>query len=152
MQPSPVRDLTVGLFVFAGLAAIAYLSIQVGGLSYKGPGGFVLYATFDQIGSLKTRSPVVISGVKVGQVSSITLDKYLRARVTLDVDPSLKLPVDTSASILTAGLLGDQFVELEPGADDELLKPGEEVAYTENAMMIERLVGKFINNAGLEEK
>jgi phospholipid/cholesterol/gamma-HCH transport system substrate-binding protein len=81
MQPSPVRDLTVGLFVLAGLASIAYLSVQVGGV--QGARGFHLYATFDQIGGLRTRAPVVISGVQVGQVSSIELDPYLRARVDL---------------------------------------------------------------------
>ena len=84
MQPAPVRDFVVGIFVFAGLAAIAYLSMQVGGV--RGPGGFVLYATFDQIGGLTERAPVVVSGVKVGQVSKIGLDDDLRARVELDLD------------------------------------------------------------------
>ena len=90
MQPSPIRDLTVGLFVLAGLTAIAYLSVQVGGL--QGERGFHLYATFDQIGGLRPRAPVVVSGVQVGQVSSIELDENLRARVNMDVDPSLELP------------------------------------------------------------
>lgn len=152
MQPSPTRDLMVGAFVLAGLAAVAYLSIQVGGLSYKGPGGFALVATFDEIGGLKPRAPVTISGVSVGQVESIALDPNLRARVVLDLDPGLALPVDTSAAILTSGLLGDQFVALEPGAEQELLKPGEEIAQTESALSIERLIGKFVNDAGLGDK
>jgi phospholipid/cholesterol/gamma-HCH transport system substrate-binding protein len=142
----------VGAFVLAGLAAVAYLSIQVGGLSYKGPGGFALVATFDEIGGLKPRAPVTISGVSVGQVESIALDPNLRARVVLDLDPGLALPVDTSAAILTSGLLGDQFVALEPGAEQELLKPGEEIAQTESALSIERLIGKFVNDAGLGDK
>jgi len=150
MQSSPTRDFTVGLFVLAGLAAIAYLSIQVGGLD--APKGFHLYATFDQIGGLTTRSPVVISGVEVGQVSSIGLDKALRARVELDIDPSLELPVDTSASIMTQGVLGNQFVALEPGGEDDLLKPGDEIAFTESAMLLERLIGRFVNDAGLDEE
>lgn len=149
MQSSPVRDFTVGLFVLAGLAAIAYLSVQVGGL--EGPRGFHLYATFDEIGGLTTRAAVVISGVDVGQVSSIGLDKDLRARVELDLDPSLKLPVDTSAAIMTEGVLGNKFVELEPGAEEELLKPGDEIAFTESAVLLERLIGKFVNDAGLDE-
>jgi phospholipid/cholesterol/gamma-HCH transport system substrate-binding protein len=150
MQPSPVRDLTVGLFVLAGLASIAYLSVQVGGV--QGARGFHLYATFDQIGGLRTRAPVVISGVQVGQVSSIELDPYLRARVDLDIDPGLELPIDTSAAIMTEGVLGNKFVALEPGAEEELLKNGEDVAFTESAILLERLIGKFVNNAGLDEE
>ena len=152
MQPSPVRDFVVGLFVLAGLGAIAYLSIQVGGLSYKGPGGFELIARFDEIGGLATRAPVAISGVKVGQVSRIELTPPpdIRARVTLDLDPSLSLPIDTTASIRTSGLLGDQFISLEPGAEEEVLKSGEEIERTEPALSIERLIGKFVNNAGLD--
>ena len=150
MQPSPMRDLTVGLFVLTGLAAIAYLSVQVGGL--QGERGFHLYATFDQIGGLRPRAPVVVSGVQVGQVSSIELDKNLRARVNMDVDPSLELPVDTMASIMTEGVLGNKFLALEPGAEDELLKNGEEVAFTEGAVLLERLIGKFVNDAGLDEE
>ena len=150
MQPSPIRDFTVGLFVLAGLTAIAYLSVQVGGL--QGERGFHLYATFDQIGGLRPRAPVVVSGVQVGQVSSIELDENLRARVNMDVDPSLELPVDTMASIMTEGVLGNKFIALEPGAEDELLLHGEEVAFTESAVLLERLIGKFVNDAGLDEE
>jgi len=151
MQPSPVRDFVVGLFVLAGLAAIAYLSLQVGGINYKGPRGFVLYAGFDEIGGLKPRAPVTISGVKVGQVDEIGLGDDLRARVKLDLDPRLELPVDSSVAIRTAGLLGDQFVALEPGGEEDLLRSGDELSFTENALSIERLIGKFVNDAGLDE-
>ena len=150
MRSSPVRDLIVGMFVIAGLAAIGYLSIQVGGLSYKGPGGLELYASFDEIGDLKPRAPVAISGVKVGQVSAVELDEFLRARVTLDLDPSLELAVDSAAEIRTLGLLGDKFVALEPGAEEELLRSGEEIAFTRGALSIERLVGKFMTDSELE--
>jgi phospholipid/cholesterol/gamma-HCH transport system substrate-binding protein len=150
MQPSPIRDLTVGLFVLVGLAAIAYLSVQVGGL--QGERGFHLYATFDQIGGLRPRAPVVVSGVQVGQVTSIELDDNLRARVNMDVDPNLEFPVDTMASIMTEGVLGNKFLSLEPGAEDELLKEGEEIAFTEGAVLLERLIGKFVNDAGLDEE
>ena len=152
MQPSPIRDLTVGLFVLAGLAALAYLTFQVGGLSYKVPGGFELYASFDDIGGLKERAPINISGVKVGQVVSIELDDLLRARVKLDLDPGLELPVDTAARILTSGVLGDQFIALEPGAEEDILRPGDEIEFTESALSIEKLIGKFVNDAGLEEE
>ena len=150
MQPSPVRDLVVGLFVAAGLATIGYLSIQVGGVSYNGPGGLVLHATFDQIGGLKARAPVAVAGVTVGQVRTIALDEYLRARVTMDVDRSLELSIDTSAGIRTSGLLGDQFIALEPGGEDDLLTSGEEIAYTESALSLERLIGKFVHDSGIE--
>jgi phospholipid/cholesterol/gamma-HCH transport system substrate-binding protein len=150
MQPSATRDLIVGLFVVVGLAALGYLSIQVGGLTYKGPGGLRLYAVFDEIGGLKPRAPVSIAGVTVGKVAAIDLDEGLRARVTLDVDASLQLPSDTSAGIRTSGLLGDQFIALEPGAEEELLGPGEEIAMTESALSIERLIGRFVQNSGVE--
>ena len=152
MQPSPIRDLIVGLFVLAGLAALAYLTFQVGGLSYKVPGGLELYATFDDIGGLKERAPISVSGVKVGQVASVELDDLLRARVKLDLDPHLKLPVDSAARIRTSGVLGDQFVALEPGAESDILRSGDEIEYTESAISIETLIGKFVNDVGLEKK
>jgi phospholipid/cholesterol/gamma-HCH transport system substrate-binding protein len=151
VKASPLRDLIVGLFVLAGLAAIGYLTIQLGGVSYSGPGGFELYASFDEIGGLARRSPVRISGVKVGQVTAVELDDFLRARVTLDLDPSVELPVDSKAEIRTSGVLGDQYVALEPGAEDEILTHGEEFAFTQDAISIERLVGKFMNNDDDEE-
>ena len=147
MQSSPSRDLAVGLFVLIGLLAIGYLSLRVGGLQTNG--GLVLYASFGQIGGLAERAPVVISGVKVGRVTGIELSPDMRARVTLDVDSKLKLPVDTSASIRTAGLLGDQFIELEPGAEDQLLASGGEIGLTESALSIEKLVGSLVHNADL---
>jgi phospholipid/cholesterol/gamma-HCH transport system substrate-binding protein len=147
MQSSPSRDLAVGLFVLIGLVALGYLSLRVGGLETKG--GMLLYANFAQIGGLAERAPVVISGVKVGRVTSIELADDLRARVTLDVDEKLELPVDTSASIRTAGLLGDQFIELEPGAEDQLLAAGGEIGLTESALSIEKLVGSLVHDADL---
>jgi phospholipid/cholesterol/gamma-HCH transport system substrate-binding protein len=147
MQTSPSRDFAVGVFVLIGLAALGYLSLQVGGLATQG--GLELHATFDQIGGLAERAPVVISGVKVGKVTKIELAEDLRARVTLDVDAALELPSDTSASIRTAGLLGDQFIELQPGAEDALLAPGGEIAMTESALSIESLVGSLVHDAGL---
>lgn len=151
MKRSPVRDLVVGLFVLCGLASIAYLSIQLGGLYYSGPAGFKLIATFDEVGDLKPRAAVVIAGVRVGQVVSIELDDLLRARCTLDLDPSLGLDVETAAAIKTAGLLGEKFIALEPGGADEMLESGDEIGRTVSALSIESLVGKFVNDAGLEE-
>ena len=151
MQRSPVRDLIVGVFVLLGLVSIGYLSIKVGGLYYSGPSGFKLVATFDEVGDLKPRSAVVIAGVKVGQVVSIELDDILRARCELDIARELGLDVETSAAIMTAGLLGEKFVALEPGGADEMLESGEEIGRTVSALSIENLVGKFVNDTGLEE-
>jgi len=150
-QTSSGRDLAVGVFVFAGIAVLAYLSVQVGGLSYSGPRGFEIVATFDDVGGLSPRSPAMISGVKVGQVKTVQLDETLRARVVMDLDPSLDLPVDTSAAIRTQGLLGDQFIALEPGAEDDLLLPGEEIVYTDSALNLESLIGRVVHNTGIED-
>ena len=145
MQATPGRDFVVGLFVIAGLAAIAYLSIQLGGLSYTGPGGLRLLGSFDEIGGLSVRAPVTIAGVKVGQVTAIGLDDDLRARVEIDVDASLVLPVDTAAGIRTSGLLGDQFIALEPGAEDAALASGDELSFTESAINLDKLIGAVVH-------
>jgi phospholipid/cholesterol/gamma-HCH transport system substrate-binding protein len=149
MQSSRVRDLVVGLFVLAGLAAIAYLSLQIGGLSYKGPRGLELVASFDAVGGLSERAPVRIAGVKVGQVESIVLGDDLRARVTLDLDPRLELSTDTVASIRTEGLLGDQFIELAPGGEEESLRSGDQLSFTESAINLEKLIGSVVHDARL---
>lgn len=147
MQASPTRDFVVGLFVLAGIAALAYLSIQIGGLSYTGDGGLRLAATFDEIGSLSVRAPVVISGVKVGKVTAIDLNDDLRATVMMDLDASLELPIDSTAAIRTAGLLGDQFIAVEPGAEDALLASGEEFEFTDSAINLESLIGQVVHGA-----
>ncbi len=141
------RDFIVGIFVMIGLAAIAYLSLEVGGMSYTGPGGFKLVATFDEIGGLTSRAPVVISGVKVGQVTDIILDEDLRARVLLDVREDLELSIDTSAAIRTSGLLGNQFIALEPGGEIDMLVNGDDLDFTEGALNLEKLIGAFVHGS-----
>jgi phospholipid/cholesterol/gamma-HCH transport system substrate-binding protein len=151
MPTSPMRDLVVGLFVLAGIAALAYLSVTLGGVGAGRLGGVELVATFDEVGSLRARAPVVVGGVKVGQIRGISLDENLRARVLFEVDSGVHLPTDTSASILTSGVLGDQYLALEPGAEEELLKDGDEIDYTQSAVVLERLIGKVIQNLGASE-
>lgn len=151
MQRSPLRDFVVGLFVLAGLAALGFLSVSVGGLGSAGPTGFDLYADFDELGGLKRRAQVAIAGVKVGEVTSIELADDYRARVHLDLDPRLELPTDTSASIVTSGLLGDRYVVLQLGGEEDLLAPGDGIAFTESALLLERLIGKLIHNTGVGE-
>lgn len=141
----------MGVFVLIGLVALGYLSLQVGGLSWNAPGGLTVYARFDEIGGLKPRAPVVIAGVKVGQVAGVRLDEQLRARVTLDVDPSIEIPADSSAAIRTAGVLGDQYVAIEPGADTRRLGAEEEILYTQSAISLERVIGRFVTGEAEED-
>lgn len=149
MQNSATRDLIVGLFVLAGLAALAYLSLRVGGLEFGNSERIELRATFDDIGGLSVRAPVRIAGVKVGQVSSIDLDDDLRAEVFLAVDSNVAVSSDSSAAIRTSGLLGDQFIAVELGAEDDALAAGEEFSFTESALSIDKLIGKFVHDAGV---
>ena len=142
----------MGVFVLLGLGAIAYLSLAVGGASWQRRGGLELVANFDELGGLKTRAPVVVSGVKVGQVRAIGLGDDYRARVTLDLDPTLKLPADTTASIVTAGLLGDRYISLQLGGDPKLLANGDTLNFTESAVLLERLLGKLVHNMGTTDK
>jgi phospholipid/cholesterol/gamma-HCH transport system substrate-binding protein len=150
MESRSGRDFMVGLFVLAGLLATAYLSFSIGGLGGGPPGGFHLVVGFDEIGGLKVRAPVVIAGVRVGQVASIDLGEDYRARVLLDVGPTLELPVDTSASIMTAGILGDRYVSLQLGGEADLLAAGDEITFSESAVLLERVIGKLVHNASVE--
>jgi len=145
---SPGRDLLVGIFVMLGLGAIAYLTLSVGGTSFRRGDSLSLIADFDELGGLKPRAPVVISGVKVGQVRAIDLGQDYRARVTLDLQPGLELPNDTSASIVTSGLLGDRYISLQLGGDTQVLKNGDTLTFTESAVLLERLLGKLVHNVG----
>jgi phospholipid/cholesterol/gamma-HCH transport system substrate-binding protein len=144
-----MRDLVAGLFVLLGIGAIALLAFRVGANPWLEPSGLRLYATFDQTGGLKPRAPVEIAGVKVGQVADISLSDDFRARVGLDLRAGLQLPIDTSASIVTAGMLGDRYVSLQLGGDQRMLQQGEEISFTESAVILERLIGKLVHNAGV---
>ena len=108
----------------------------------------MLFATFDDIGGLSNRSPIRIGGVRVGRVTEIELDANLRPRVQLDLSPDLELTIDTMAAIRTSGLLGDQFIALEPGAEDEMLVSGEDVVFTESATNLDKLIGAVVHGGG----
>lgn len=152
MRRSPSRDLLVGVFVLMGLAALAYLSLSVGGLSLRPSDGMTIYAAFDEIGGLKPRAPVVISGVKVGQVDSIKLNDDYRARVAMYIEDHLKLPIDSSASIVTSGVLGDRYISIQVGGDEQLLHDGDEITFVESAVILERLIGKLIHNTDITDE
>ena len=148
MDRSPIRDFIVGVFVLAGLGAIAYLSISIGGFQWRGREGLKLVAGFAETGDLAVRAPVVISGVRVGEITAIKLETdsngVYRARVEMDLEPNLKLATDTSASIVTAGMLGDRYIELQPGGEDTLLKSGDRIAHADSAVILERLIGQLV--------
>jgi len=151
MQNNSTRDLAVGVFVLLGLVALGYLSLRVGGLEVGGPERIVLHATFDDIGGLSVRAPVRIAGVKIGQVSTIGLDEDLRAEVALEVESDLGLSIDSSAAIRTSGLLGDQFISVELGGEDAVMQDGEEFTFTESALSIDKLIGRFVHDAGVSD-
>ena len=140
-------EIAVGLFVAAGMAALFMLAMKVSNLAtYGGGEGYTISATFDNIGGLKVRSQVSASGVRVGQVVGIEYDSYgYEARVTMSIDPQYdKFPTDTAASVLTSGLLGEQFIGLQPGAEEEYLMAGSEVELTQSALVLEQIVGQFL--------
>ena len=144
-----VIEIIVGLFVAAGLAAFFMLAMQVSNLtSFSGDNGYHVNASFENIGGLQVRSPVKAGGVTVGRVVAIKYDnKSYQADVTLQIEQAFnRFPVDTSASILTAGLLGEQYIGLQPGAEEEYLKDGDKLQITESAMVLERLIGQFLYN------
>jgi len=145
-------DLWVGIFVALGLGAIVFLSMKVGNLaSFKSDEGYHLDARFDNIGGLKVRAPVKSAGVVVGRVSGIRFDneKFV-ATVSMSIDKAYKFPKDTSASILTSGLLGEQYIGLEGGGDTANLAAGERIKQTQSAMVIEKLIGQFLYSKAAE--
>lgn len=139
-------DLWVGFFVAIGMAALLFLALKVGNLS---SGNFVetypLVAKFDNIGGLKVRGPVKSAGVVVGRVADIQFDgSTYEAVVTLNIDSRYQFPKDTFASILTSGLLGEQYVGLDVGGDERMLKTGEVIAKTQSAVVLEKLISQFL--------
>lgn len=139
-------DLWVGIFVMAGLGALVILALKVGNLgSFSAPETYTVYAEFENIGGLKARSPVRSAGVVVGRVNGIEFDtQTYKARVRLDLETRYPFSKDTSASILTAGLLGEQYVGLETGAESEMLKNQDKITLTQSAVVLEKLIGQFI--------
>ncbi|MCV6609999.1 MAG: outer membrane lipid asymmetry maintenance protein MlaD [Amphritea sp.] len=146
-------ELGVGIFMLAGAIALAVLALNVSGLNLsKQEGSYKVYALFENIGGLTPRSKVTMSGVTIGQVTSITLDSdQLMARVEMEIYKDIDyLSVDSSASILTAGLLGEKYIGVTTGADDEMLSEGDYIEDTQSALVLEELVGKFLFNQATE--
>lgn len=145
-------DLWVGLFVVIGFAALLFLALRVGNLSATRLGEtYSVSAQFDNIGGLKVRAPVKSAGVVVGRVADIRLDptRY-RAEVLLTLDKRYPFPSDTAASILTSGLLGEQYVGLDAGVDEAMLASGDRIEITSSAVVLEKLIGQFLFNKAAE--
>ncbi|WP_018935263.1 outer membrane lipid asymmetry maintenance protein MlaD [Thioalkalivibrio sp. ALJ24] len=142
-------ELAVGVFVLLGVAALFYLAVQVSNITeYRDGDTYEVTAYFSNVGGLRVRAPVNISGVRVGRVSDIHYDpEAFEAKVTLAIRSEHDyLPADTQASIHTAGLLGEQFVALEPGGDYDTLQDGDQILFTQSAVVLENLIGRFMTN------
>lgn len=138
-------ETAVGLFLVVGFLCFAWISIKLGNLELFGGENYTLTARFSSVAGLKTGSSVEIAGVKVGRVKAIVLDtEQFDAEVLLELQSTIQLPEDSIASIRTAGIIGDRYVNLSPGGLDEMIPPGGEITETESAINIEELVSKYI--------
>ncbi|TVT47765.1 MAG: outer membrane lipid asymmetry maintenance protein MlaD [Denitromonas halophila] len=145
-------DLWVGIFVLMGCAAILFLALKVGNLSASSfAENYTIEANFSNIGGLKVRAPVKVAGVVVGRVSDIRYDnERFEAVVSLTLDSRYSFPRDTIGEILTSGLLGEQYIGLEPGGDERALKAGDSLKITQSAVVLEKLIGQFLFNKAAE--
>ena len=154
MKQTKTTELLVGMLIAAGVAALFVLAMKVSNLSsYSATSSYTLTARFDNVGGLKVRSPVMAGGVLVGRVSNIDYDSQrFEAVVVMEMDQTYALfPDDTVASIYTAGLLGEQYLALDPGGSEELLADGSEIEFTTSALVLEKLVGKFLLNSAEDD-
>jgi phospholipid/cholesterol/gamma-HCH transport system substrate-binding protein len=155
MQHTSTQDTLVGLFVAAGIAGLFFLALKVSNLSsLTEKDSYTLIARFENSGGLKVKSPVSAAGVKIGRVSSISLDtKTYESVVKMSIDSQYNaIPNDTTASVFTAGLLGEQYVSLEPGGSEEFLKNNEAIEITQSAIILEKAIGQFLFKSAEEKK
>ncbi len=147
-------DMWVGLFVLLGLAALLFLALKAGNMStISFSKTYAVTGKFDNIGGLKPQAPVKSAGVVVGRVGAISFDdKTYQALVRLDMETAYKFPKDSSLKILTAGLLGEQYVGIDPGGDTNNLADGDRITHTQSAAVLEDLINQFIYNKAAEGK
>jgi phospholipid/cholesterol/gamma-HCH transport system substrate-binding protein len=136
-------QLTVGLFIIAGIICLGYLSIKLARMEVLGEKGYEVYALFSNSGGLKTGSSIVIAGVEVGRVKTITLEDY-QARVVLNIPQHVKIQEDAIASIKTKGLIGEKYIEITPGGSEEIVPPGGRIRETQPAVDLEELISNFV--------
>ena len=141
-----ILDLWVGLFVIVGIVALLFLTLKVGSMNtVTNSDSYEVVARFENIGGLKTRAPVKSAGVVVGRVADVRFDNEVyEAAVTLRLDKRYAFPKDTSAAIMTSGLLGEQYIGLEAGGDSVKLKDKDRIMITQDAVVLENLIGKFL--------
>lgn len=149
-----MMDLWVGLFVMAGIGALLILALKVGNLgTYSEAQSYTLIGSFENIGGLKVRSPVKSAGVVVGRVKDIQFStKTFDAAVTMKIDKRYEFPKDTFASILTSGLLGEQYIGLAAGGDEGMLKSGDKIMKTNSALVLEEMIGQFLFDKASESE
>jgi phospholipid/cholesterol/gamma-HCH transport system substrate-binding protein len=155
MQQTRTVELGTGLFALLGMGALFFLTTQTtGGDDFSADEVFEVTARFENVGSLRPRAPVAMSGVTIGRVTGIEFDPgSLEAIVTLDIDSRYdQLPDDSDASIRTAGLLGSQYIGLQAGGSDMYLEEGSEIMFTQSAIVLENLIGKFLVRGGSDDE
>ena len=155
MRQTRSVEFGTGLFVLLGMSALFFLTTQTtGGDDFKAESVYTVEARFENIGSLRTRAPVTMSGVTIGRVTEVTFDPTsLEAVVLFVVDAQYdQIPDDTDASILTSGILGSQYIGLQAGGSDMYLEEGSEILFTQSAIVLENLIGKFLVNAGSSDE
>jgi len=149
MQHSKTQDTLVGFFVASGIAALFYMALQVSNLgSYTSDDSYTVFAHFQNSGGLKVKSPVNVAGVRIGRVSAIRLDRDSHESIVeMRIESQYNnLPSDSGVSIYTAGLLGEQYISLDPGSSDEYLKDKSTIDITSSAIVLEEMIGKFMLN------
>ncbi len=154
MQQTRSVEIGTGLFVLLGVGALLFLSTQTtGGEKFSAADTYEVEARFENVGSLKSRAPVAMSGVTIGRVTNVSFDpETLEAVVKFVIDSRYdQIPDDSDASVLTAGLLGSQYIGLQAGGSDIYLEDGSEILFTQSAIVLENLIGKFLVNAGSGE-
>jgi phospholipid/cholesterol/gamma-HCH transport system substrate-binding protein len=147
MANTRTTEILVGAFMAAGFVALFFLAMKVSNLSAASNGdGYMLIARFDNVGSLKERAPVSMSGVRIGRVEKIRFDQdTFQALVTLRIEPRFnRIPDDTFANIFTAGLLGEQYIGLDPGGSLDYLTDGSQIEHTQSALVLEQMIGQFL--------
>ncbi len=135
-------ELVVGVFLLVGILCLGYLSVRLGKVDVWGKPGYRVFAVFSDVGGLRDGAPVEVAGVEVGQVEGIRLEDY-EARVVLRVNPGLVLREDTIVSVKTRGLIGEKFIQISPGAADEVIRPGGRIRQTESAVDLEAIISKY---------
>jgi phospholipid/cholesterol/gamma-HCH transport system substrate-binding protein len=153
MQNTKTQDTLVGLFVACGIAALFFMAMQISNLSsFSNNTAYTIIAHFENSGGLKVKSPVTVAGVRVGRVSKISIDKNsYESIVEMHIDTQYSLPDDTSASIFTAGLLGEQYISLEPGGSEDFIQPNGLIDITQSAIVLEEVIGQFLFDKAAEE-